>query len=91
MNHHEIRIDARELTERERAHACLRAALESRDYIGSNLDALHDVLTSICHPTHIVLENISAARAAENSYLPRVLGVLTDAAIENPHLTYSTE
>ena len=35
------------------AHAVMRAALGSTDYIGNNLDALHDVLTSLRKETAI--------------------------------------
>ena len=65
-----ITIDANEFVTKHEMHAALRAALGEENYYGSNLDALHDKLTSICEPTTIVIKNWSfaARRLGEYAY-----------------------
>lgn len=73
------------------AHAVMRAALGSTDYIGNNLDALHDVLTSLRKETAIRAVQINRGREQIGSYCDRILVCIADAVRENPHLSLSVE
>ena len=86
-----IGIDASGFGSREETHAALRAALGSENYIGSNLDALHDCLTSVCEPVTIRIFNWSAAARRLGEYADRLWRVLDDSVGENPMLTVIIE
>ena len=68
-------------------HAALAKALDFPAWYGSNLDALHDLLTDIAVDTTIRLQDWSAAEAALGPYGQRVEKVLAICALENPSLT----
>ena len=50
-----IALDGLYMTTKEATHAYLRWRLQAPDYYGCNLDALHDILTDPCEPTHLIL------------------------------------
>ncbi|MBR5714742.1 MAG: barstar family protein [Clostridia bacterium] len=81
-----ITIDANEFVTKHEMHAALRAALGEENYCGSNLDALHDKLTSICEPTTIVIKNWSFAARRLGEYADGLWHVLDDSADENPNI-----
>ena len=82
-------IDARYFVSKQEAHSVLRSALGEENYIGSNLDALHDCLTSICIPTEIRIINWSHAMYHLKAYANILWHVLDDSSEENPclHIT----
>ena len=79
-------IDASLFTDKLSAHAAMRAVLADSEYYGSNLDALHDVLTSLRRDCTILILNFDAAAAALGEYAAGIRQVFTDSAAENPHL-----
>ena len=84
-------INARDFKTKHEAHCALRAALGQENYWGSNLDALHDCLTSIFEPTEIVIKNWSAAVHYLGEYADRLWHVLDDSAEENPFISVAIE
>ena len=82
-----IYVDASAFTDVNAAHAALKDAIGSRDYIGSNLDALHDVLTGICRRTRITVTNYRAAEEQLGEYAEKLALVLAVSASSNPVLS----
>lgn len=82
-----ILIDASYFTDIKETHAALKAAIGSDEYIGSNLDALHDVLTSIGKKTKITVKNYRAAEENLGEYAEKLALVLAVSASTNPMLT----
>jgi RNAse (barnase) inhibitor barstar len=78
-----LSVDGREFTSRTAAHAALRAVLGSENYYGSNLDALHDCLTSICEKTTLRIYNWSAAVHKLGRYSDSLWRVFYDSQKEN--------
>lgn len=74
-----IEIDCARLHSRQAAHFYLQEVLQEPGYIGRNLDALHDVLTSLPE-TELVLYGANDAQG----YAASVLRVIGDAERENP-------
>ena len=81
-----ITIDCSAIDSRENLHRTISNALELPEYYGNNLDALHDVLTSISEDTHLEIQNWTAAEAALGNYAMAARRCLTHAD-RNPHLT----
>ena len=82
-----IYVDALSFTDIKSTHAALRTAIGSDDYIGSNLDALHDVLTEIGRKTRITVTNYRSAKENLGEYAEKLALVLAVSASENPYLT----
>ena len=82
-----IFIDASAFTDVSAAHAAMRDAVGSKDYIGSNLDALHDVLCSIGRRTRITVTNYRAAEMNLGEYAEKLALVLAVSASSNPCLS----
>lgn len=82
-----IVVDAAAFTDKKAVHAALKEAIGSEDYIGSNLDALHDVLTTICKKTRITVKNFHKAEEQLEDYAKSLASVLAASAAENPYLT----
>ena len=87
----EIVIDAGCFTDRTKIHEILKTALDSENYIGNNLDALHDALTSITVDTKIVLRNLYHSRKHLGGYTETIAEVFAASAAANPHLTVVLE
>ena len=87
----EIIIDAGCFTDRTKIHEILKTALDSENYIGNNLDALHDALTSITVDTKIVLRNLYHSRKHLGGYTETIAEVFAASAAANPHLTVVLE
>ncbi len=75
-----IEMDASRLSVREAAHETLRGALAPFGYIGHNLDALYDALTSLP-------EAVITLTGTPEGYAEKVLQVLRDAVKANPGLS----
>ena len=82
-----IEVDGAAFTDKKATHAALRAAIGSEDYVGSNLDALNDVLTSICKKTRITVKNFNKAEEQLEDYAQALAATLASAASANPYLT----
>jgi len=72
---------------RAELHAALATELNFPAWYGGNLDALHDLLTTIGTDTVLQLHDWPAAEAALGPYGSRVEKVLALAALKNPHFT----
>ena len=80
-------IDGSAMTTRQEAYAEIKRALEAPDYMGSNLDALHDVLTEM--RGDIFLTHACKMLNALGKYGCRVLEVFFDAAEENGFISFT--
>lgn len=81
-----ILLDGRRFASKEAAHRYLRHKLGGFAYQGTNLDALHDALTSL-PPCRLRLRRAGALRHAAEGYGARVLRVILDSARENPGIS----
>ena len=82
-----ILIDASSFTDVKATHATLREAIGGDGYAGSNLDALHDVLTSIGARTKITIINYRSAEENLGEYAEKLALVFAVSASKNPMLT----
>lgn len=73
-----IVIDAKQIQSRKELFACLKEQLGAQDFIGNNLDALHDVLTEQKEPVEVELRGLDELRASLGAYADRFLRVLED-------------
>ena len=82
-----VTIDARHIHTAAALQRYIAYLFDFPAYYGRNLDALHDMLTTLDRQTRIVL--IAAQEPSEEMarYLPRLLRVLEDSAQENALLT----
>ena len=78
-----IRIDAGLFSDPSDVHDAFRKALGREDYVGSNLDALHDVLTTTFSFTTIRVITFGTAREKLGDYADSLKNVLVDSAAEN--------
>ena len=83
----DITIDCRGFVPRSDLHRAFADALAFPDHYGNNLDALHDILTSLPSPTELTFLNWAAAEEALGRYAKALQRMLTDAGNENPLLT----
>ena len=79
-------INGSAMTTRQEAYAEIKRALNAPDYMGSNLDAVYDVLSEmrgdirLTHACHML--------NALGKYGCRILEVFFDAAQDNKYLTF---
>lgn len=83
-------IDGSTVLSREDFFETVRRQVGASRLIGSNLDALHDALTSLT--THTVLEIQGESQLAETlgDYWKRILWCINDCLDENENLKLST-
>lgn len=79
-------LDGEILFTREDVHAALREGLAFPEWYGSNLDALHDVLTDCHEKTVIGITDLPLLEAHLGDYAVYLLRVLNDCAQDNPHI-----
>ncbi len=79
-------IDASLFTSKEEVHNVLKKVFEGSEYYGSNLDALHDVLTSVCRDVKISLRGLEDSRQFIGEYADGIRQVFEDSAAENKHI-----
>ena len=87
MDKNTVMIDVSELETVADIHELLRYKLGLPEYYGGNLDALHDVLTSISS-LHLILCGSNDTYNSLKEYLPRLQRVLRVSADNNPNFTY---
>ena len=80
-------IDGRAMTTRQDAYAEIKRALEAPDYMGSNLDAIYDVLTGM--RGEIRMTHACVMLNALGKYGCRILEVFFDAAQDNASLSFT--
>ena len=91
INFNEIIINGADITSREEFFEAFRSQLGADLLIGSNLDALHDALTSITVPTGVTILERSELESALGDYWNRVFAMLMDCLDENSDLSLSFE
>lgn len=79
-------VDASGFTSRTDCHRDMQKVFVGYGYVGTNLDALHDVLTSIRTDAEIEIHGLEKARAAIGVYADTLRVVFETSAGENPHL-----
>ena len=87
-------IDLTGIESKEDLHDSLFKGLESPEHYGRNLDALHDVLTSLTVPCRIAFQGYEAVSDVEESlasYLRTMRKVCEDSAKELPGLDFVWE
>lgn len=90
----DVLLDGRMMTNRAAMHGLLKTALDFPAYYGNNLDALHDSLTDIDGPIHIIVSYGEALRDSLGSYGDTFLHMLWEIAEENNNISvtvYDTE
>ena len=80
-------IDISELEAPADLHEIIKLKLDLPEYYGRNLDALHDVLTSVSS-LHLILCGSGDTYNSIRDYLPRLQSVLRISADNNPNFTY---
>ena len=81
-----IIIDGNLIDSREAFFHAIRNQIGEEKLIGNNLDALHDVLTSITVHTVIEVQNRRLLEAALGDFWEKIMWVLTDCLDENRDL-----
>jgi RNAse (barnase) inhibitor barstar len=81
-----IVIDGLQIDSKEALFRTLREQLGEDRMTGSNLDALHDVLTSITVHTIIEVWNESELKDSLGDYWKKVLWMLNDCLDENENI-----
>lgn len=79
-----IELDCAMMTGRLETHEYLKEKFSFPDWYGKNLDALYDMLTAICDPVTVVLQNGQAVEANLGGYGSALLATLREAAEETP-------
>ena len=81
-----IFIRGKEIVSRDDFYKSLCSQLGEERLIGSSLDALHDVLTSLTHHTVIEISEEEVLREALGDYWKKILWMLNDSLDENRDL-----
>ena len=79
-------VDAAGFTSRVDCHRDMQKVFAGYGYVGTNLDALHDVLTSIRTDAEIEIRGLEKARAAIGVYADSLRRVFELSSEENPRL-----
>ena len=80
-----VELDELVLEEEGLAGAYIKRHMGFPADMGSNLDAIYDMLTELCHPVTIRIRRKQYTES--RPYFKRVLGMIRDAAEENAALT----
>ena len=81
-------IDATQFRSRKEAHLHMKEVFSDYEYYGNNLDALHDVLTSVRRDAEIDVCGLEFSRLYIGEYADSIKRVFLDSAEENSHLTF---
>lgn len=73
-----IVIDGDKIDSRETLFAVVKEQLQAEDFIGNNLDALHDVLSEFGEPVELEVKNLGAFTESLGEYASRFLCVFRD-------------
>ncbi len=91
MDDNRIIIDGSRIGSREDFFEVLRLQIGAERLIGTNLDALHDALTSLTVHTVIEIHNEPDLEAVLGDYWKKVLWMLNDCLDENSNLELNTQ
>ena len=86
-----IVIDGSLITTKEEFYDFMRLSLGSDLLIGSNLDALHDALTTVSYSTEFVVESRSMLEHNLGAFWDKVCEVFNDSLDENYNISLSFE
>lgn len=85
----QIFVNCAVFTSRDNFHDMISRELALPAWYGRNLDALHDCLSTISEPTHLILQNWQAAEEALGHYASLIRTVLLHTEDENIHFHLS--
>lgn len=83
-----VQLSGKQMSSRTALHDHLALMFQFPEYYGRNLDALYDLLTERDEETIIELTDQAVMLDALGSYGKRLTETLSQAADENPHLTF---
>ena len=86
-----IVIDGSLITTKEEFYEFMRSALGSDLLAGSNLDALHDALTTVSYSADFIVEGQSLLEHNLGSFWDQVCEVFNDSLDENYNISLSYE
>ena len=86
-----IVIDGSLITTKEEFYDFMRLSLGSDLLMGSNLDALHDALTTVSYSAEFVVEGQSLLEHNLGSFWDKVCEVFNDSLDENYNISLSLE
>ena len=86
-----IVIDGSLITTKEEFYDFMRLSLGSDILIGSNLDALHDALTTVSYSAEFIVEGRDLLEHNLGSFWDKVCEVFNDALDENYNISLSFE
>ena len=86
-----IVIDGSLITTKEEFYEFMRSALGSDLLAGSNLDALHDALTTVSYYSEFIVEGQSLLEHNLGSFWDKVCEVFNDSLDENYNISLSYE
>ncbi|MGN0735942.1 MAG: barstar family protein [Anaerovoracaceae bacterium] len=86
-----IVIDGSLITTKEEFYEFMRSALGSDLLAGSNLDALHDALTTVSYSAEFIVEGQSLLEHNLGSFWDKVCEVFNDSLDENYNISLSFE
>ena len=86
-----IVIDGSLITTKEEFYEFMRSALGSDLLAGSNLDALHDALTTVSYSAEFIVEGQSLLEHNLGSFWDKVCEVFNDSLDENYNISLSYE
>ena len=84
-----IVIDGSLITTKEEFYEFMRLSLGSDLLIGSNLDALHDALTTVSYSAEFIVEGRDLLEHNLGSFWDKVCEVFNDALDENYNISLS--
>lgn len=86
-----IILDGRKMNNQEMVHEYLRLKLRSTEYLGNNLDALWDILSSYDQDVEIKLVHGDYLIQNLNEYGEKILKLFLEAANQNDKITVEVE
>ena len=86
-----IVIDGSLITTKEEFYEFMRSALGSDLLAGSNLDALHDALTTVSYSAEFIVEGQNMLEHNLGSFWDKVCEVFSDSLDENYNISLSFE
>ena len=86
-----IVIDGSLITTKEEFYEFMRSALGSDLLAGSNLDALHDALTTVSYSAEFIVEGRDLLEHNLGSFWDKVCEVFNDSLDENYNISLSYE
>lgn len=86
-----IVIDGSLITTKEEFYDFMRLSLGNNLLIGSNLDALHDALTTVSYSAEFIVEGQNMLEHNLGSFWDKVCEVFSDSLDENYNISLSFE